>query len=310
MDKRASSKAVAILLAVFCAGVSCLLTVASKGTASDRGQYGRGYYLQYQFSTLSDDSNFYAEAFQRISPEKLSPSKQQVSPVQIGIVSHHLLIKNLIAEYFAKIASEIQPSTIILIGPNHRSRGKHPLSISQLPWKTPFGFVHPDLPFIRELTESRFVDLDENAFYNEHSIGALVPFIQRYFPKSFLVPIVVKPDADTSEVLHLASWLAQHTQPAHTLVLASLDFSHRQTSSIAQQQDGISLDVIRSFHYDQWKRAFVDSRKSLLLILQLAILTHSTQFELVQHTNSGILENKPGEPCTSYINSIFRSERH
>jgi AmmeMemoRadiSam system protein B len=216
------------------------------------------------------------------------------------------VIKDLISAYFARLASEIQPSTIVLVGPNHRSRGKHSMAISQLSWKSPFGIVHPDSLLAQDLVDARLVDQDENAFYDEHSIGALIPFIKRYFPCALIVPIIVKPDADTSKVLKLASWLAANTDTPKTLILASLDFSHYRTSAIAQREDKISLGIIRSFEVDRCNEAFVDSRKSLMLILQVALLTRSTDYEIIDHTNSGIIENKLERPCTSYINSVFR----
>jgi MEMO1 family protein len=307
MGKRTSYKIPIIILSFFCAGIIIFFVVTGEDTITNLNRMNNPHYLRFQYSAYCDDSIFYAESFKHILIRNNDSLSRRNNPIRLGIISHHLLIKDLIADYFTKLAFEGQPSTIIIIGPNHRSRGFHSLAISELPWITPFGIVNPDLPIIRQLLETRFVDLDENAFYDEHSISALVPFIRKTFPKTLIVPIIIKPDADTSLILDLAIWLAKYARTSNMLILASLDFSHYQTSYIAQQQDKVSLDIIRLFDTNRWKDAFVDSRKSLLLILKLAVLTNSKQYEIIHHTNSGFLEKKPKEPCTSYINLVFRS---
>ena len=264
------------------------------------------HYLEYQYSTFSENSDFFTEAI-LAAGERSIPTPRNHHKPRVGVVSHHLLAKDLIADFFRRLSVECQPTTIVLIGPNHRSRGRDPIASSALSWKTPLGFVHPDHCLLEEMLQMQAVNLNEDAFYNEHSIGSLVPFVRAFFPKTRIVPLIVRPDADTTRVLEVADWLADNLRD-NTLVIGSLDFSHYKTSAAAQLEDEQTLEIMRTFRYDQWSNSHVDSRKTLLLLLRLVAQRNWRELDIVHHTNSGILIDSLNEPCTSYINCLFRSD--
>ncbi len=133
-----------------------------------------------------------------------------------------------------------------------------------------------------------------------------MPFICAYFPATRLIPIIVRADADTANILRLADWLAKNSS-SDVLLLGSLDFSHYRTSDQAQHEDSVSIGILNDVRVGRWREAYVDSRKALLLILQFASLRGYGNLEIMQHTNSGILMHSPGAPCTSYINCTFRT---
>ncbi|HXX62702.1 MAG TPA: hypothetical protein VEO56_02800, partial [Bacteroidota bacterium] len=79
-----------------------------------------------------------------------------------------------------------------------------------------------------------------------------------------------------------------------------------QKSADAQREDRSSLRVMEALDEGHVERAFVDSRGALCTLLSLCRLDGATDFEIVDHTNSGIIAHRPQEPCTSYINALFR----
>jgi AmmeMemoRadiSam system protein B len=223
--------------------------------------------------------------------------------IAAGTISHHLFIRNLIAEYFTRLSVCVHPKRIIIIGPNHHARGHSAIAVSALRWRTPFGFVEPDTAAIREIENSGLACVEEEPFANEHSIGALVPFIRRSFPEARIVPIIFKKVADRGECLRLAGVLSGLMDS--TIVLASLDFSHYRTSSEAEREDSASLSVLRSLSLKRVDEAFVDSRPALLTLMALCRETGAEHVQVVQHTNSGILSHDTHVPCTSYINTCI-----
>jgi AmmeMemoRadiSam system protein B len=271
------------------------------------------FYLPNHYSSFADDTALYAGAYRRA--ESLVGVKggggsagsggkgDRRERIVAGTISHHLYIRDLIAQYFVTIARYVHPKRIILIGPNHRARGDSPIALSGLRWRTPFGFVEPDSDAIRKISGSGAARVEEEPFVNEHSIGALAPFIRRTFPGARIVPIIFKKVAGRENCVKLAGVISGLMDS--TLVLASLDFSHYRTSGEAEKEDAASLHVIRSLSTDRVDEAFVDSRPALLTLFSLCRDIGATRVEVVLHTNSGILSHKPLVPCTSYINTYI-----
>jgi AmmeMemoRadiSam system protein B len=227
--------------------------------------------------------------------------------IRWGVVSHHLLVRDLIAEYFLRLSSLVHPATVVLMGPNHYMRGNAPIAVSRLPWKTPFGLLNTDTRIIDDLIHKGLAVVDEDAFYNEHSVGALVPFIRFCFPGAAVVTIVVRPDVDTCTSGKLARYVASNSSPA-VLFLASLDFSHYRTSGVAETEDSITYGVLSRFELSRAREAFVDSHVIFRTIIESCILLDAREITMIHHTNSGELEHNPALPCTSYMNMILSQD--
>jgi len=266
------------------------------------------YLLDFQYSVMCDQPGYY-EAAIREAERIGSGSSVTTEPVGVprwGIVSHHLLIKDLIAGYFQRLAREISPQTFVIIGPNHFAEGHHRVAISSLGWKTPFGILPSDEHISSALIASGAVAVDEPAFIHEHSIGALVPFIKYYFPEAHVVPIIFRSDTDTLAAASLAGALLR-CGGSGVFFLASLDFSHYKTSAVAQREDAVTLKVLEALDPAKSRNAFVDSHAAFFTVLRSCAQMGATSIEIVDHTNSGIIENLPDAGCTSYINTIFRA---
>src|SRR5208283_5298480 len=138
--------------------VSCLLIPAA-GCNSDQAseKVQQSYFLDSHYSVFSDRPGFYEEtisaARKHIGNQRRS-SSDSAGDVRWGIVSHHLLIRKLIAEFFLRLSEEVHPKTIVVIGPNHFSQGHHTIAVSRLSWKTPFGAVNTNQEIVNMLVDS------------------------------------------------------------------------------------------------------------------------------------------------------------
>jgi len=257
---------------------------------------------------FSDRPGFYTEAIcaarKHIGNQQRIPSESD-GAIRWGIVSHHLLIRELIAEFFLRLSNEDNPKTIVIIGPNHFSQGHHPIAVSHLSWKTPFGTVNTNQEIVNMLVDSGVAAVDEDAFTREHSMGALIPFVKYFFPEASVVTIVFRADADTIEAAHLAKLLSAFASRG-VFLLASLDFSHYKKSSVAEMEDLTTLQIFRNFDTKNYRQAFVDSRATFFAVLKSCKEIGSTSIEIIDHTNSGIITNNLNAPCTSYINAFMR----
>lgn len=304
----------------------CLSAFNPAGPPGVRPPGERPFYLPYQYSSFADDTALYENAYKSNRrfgeggtegwsdgserPEADARGEEKGAPtgsghVVAGTISHHLYIRDLIAQYFDRLGHLVHPRTIILMGPNHRARGHSPVALSAERWRTPFGFVEPDRRAIGMIAESGLASIEEEPFVNEHSIGALVPFIRKSFPGARIVPVIFKKVANREDCVKLGRVIAGLTDS--TLVLASLDFSHYKMSDEAEKEDSASLCVLRSCSPDRVDEAFVDSRPALATLMQVCTLLGAHDVGIVQHTNSGIISRNPRVSCTSYINALFRS---
>ena len=142
------------------------------------------------YSWWSDNPQPYLKAIKQSSPAvplNLAPGER----IRAGIVTHHFLASGLMVRFFDTLRSGPSPETIILIGPNHFHHGSANISLSSLPWKTPFGVVETDRSVVQQLKTVTGLPEDPEAFTGEHSVGVLVPFLKHYFPHSRVVPILV-----------------------------------------------------------------------------------------------------------------------
>ena len=90
-----------------------------------------------------------------------------------GIVPHHLVAGFMPATFFNSLQKQ-KPSVIVLIGPNHFSRGQGKVITTMRDWKTIYGVVKTDTNLVKKLS-SLFVE--EDVIAEEHSVYSLIPFI-------------------------------------------------------------------------------------------------------------------------------------
>ena len=235
---------------------------------------------------------FYDEAY--------ADAQQQVVPIDShvygGIIPHHLIVKDYLASYFNGLKDRYQ--TVVLIGPNHFNSGSSNILLSQAVWQTPYGKIFPDDQVIKKLAND--LPVDEDAFFAEHSITGLVPFIKKSLPSAKIVPIILKVNTSSSELEELLTGLGNSIDPAKTLVLASIDFSHYQTALSADFHDAKSINTIRTFNYEAIPRLEIDSPPSLFVLLKYLDSIDARTSQLVYSTNSSIFMGDPDEPGTSH----------
>ncbi len=155
-----------------------------------------------------------------------------------AIVAHHLLVADKVAEVFEQLAVSSR-ATVFVIGPNHFSNGVSSAQVSFGTWSTPYGEVQTDVGAANLLLEqSMVVQSEETAASEEHSIGALTPFIARSFPHAKIVPIIVHESLEKEDAEKLGETIAMLFPDA--AVVASVDMSHNLPASVASYHDEVT----------------------------------------------------------------------
>ena len=219
-------------------------------------------------------------------------------------VNHHLLAPNLIAEGLAAVTTD-KMITVVLISPNHFSRGRGSFTTTSFDWQTPYGVLESDKDILGELLENEVITLDTLPFEQEHGVSAIVPFIKKSLPNAKIIPILVKEYASAEDLDKLVNQL-HRSLPKDALVVGSFDFSHYLTDNAADFTDYKNLAVINNFDYEGLDFMDVDSKKGLELMLKLMEKRGYQKFNLIEHTNSGKITKDPDlTETTSYIIGTF-----
>jgi MEMO1 family protein len=256
------------------------------------------------YSFWSDNPKPFLAAIKNSAPSQIPlPPGQRIRG---GIVTHHCLASGLMVRFFAELASQPSPKSIILLGPNHHHHGLANISFSSLPWETPFGELPADHRLVSAIAAATGLPEDQEAFTGEHSVGVLIPFVKYYFPASHIVPILVDLNAQSYPLRRLRDVLSSALENPHSLLLLSMDFSHNSLSSVADQRDSEARAVISAMDTDKTEALHVDCRKGLWLLLESLKQAGCHNVLIDEHTNSAQLTRNLNQPdVTSYFTIYF-----
>ncbi|MFA5770939.1 MAG: AmmeMemoRadiSam system protein B [Patescibacteria group bacterium] len=221
-----------------------------------------------------------------------------------GVVPHHLMVQDFIDDFFGRL-KEQKYKTIVIISPNHFSVGNKNILFSESNWETPSGKLMVDDRLASAAQKAGFIS-EEEPFAQEHGISGLTPFVKKYFPEAKFIPFIIKNNATPAEVSALTDFLVKNIDINNTLVLASVDFSHYQPTSVADFHDLKSVNSIQAFDDIGISRAEVDSPLSLLALSGYLKSIGAKDSSLLYSTNSGRLINKKDEPTTSHNFFYFK----
>jgi AmmeMemoRadiSam system protein B len=258
------------------------------------------------YSSNSDQPEMFLTAIENYRKSPRTVCEMSGGEVRAGIVTHHFLANRLMVDFFECLASKAKPERIILIGPDHFNKGMRSVTVSPLPWKTPFGELVADEIAVSRIKNSLDLIDDPEAFSGEHSIGILVPFIRYYFPKSKIVPIIVQKQMSLSTLKKFKQLIDQSLDDPGTLVLLSMDFTHNQTSEEADRRDERTRKAIENLDYKNTDSLDVDCHPGLFLLTAALKDRKNLEIKFLNHTNSSrITGNRDQKDVTSYFTILF-----
>ena len=224
---------------------------------------------------------------------------------RVILVPHHLLASEIINNLFL-IVQDQAIDTVIVIGPNHEDSNASTIATAHLEWQTPFGTIKTH----QELIESFIADLGlqdlPEAFAQEHSVGAILPFVRYYIPKAQVVPIIFNSTATLSDAQGVAQWLAANASD-NTLIVVSTDFSHYLSKSQADANDKITKDFILGWEIDKiinLGNDYLDSPASLAAVMIYA-KNSGLAPKILYNKNSDDFLEMPTVETTSYFGIAF-----
>eukprot|EP00929_Paragymnodinium_shiwhaense_P043441 TRINITY_DN22339_c0_g1_i2.p1 TRINITY_DN22339_c0_g1~~TRINITY_DN22339_c0_g1_i2.p1 ORF type:complete len:306 (-),score=56.02 TRINITY_DN22339_c0_g1_i2:250-1167(-) len=143
------------------------------------------------------------------------------------LVSHGAYVDGgpVSANAFAFLAARGVPSTVLIIGTNHRGIGED-VALSARPWATPLGLLLPNQQLLARLVAAG-LQVDERGHEPEHSIENQLPFLQHLRRDIKMVALGISHLASLQDAEALAQTLATAVRAdGDVLLLATTDYTH------------------------------------------------------------------------------------
>ena len=259
----------------------------------------------HHYSSYSDKPEFYLDAIQQ-SQSQQSQKSDCHHNIRAGIVTHHLLARTLMADFFECLAMGSIPNRVILIGPDHFRKSSRDIATSEIPWITPFGELSANPETTSLIRNTLDLPDDSEALTGEHSISALIPFVRFYFPNSSVVPLIIQKNPDRDTIALLRYLVVKFLEDPGTIVLLSMDFVHNQTADEADRRDILAQEVIMNLDSSQVDRLDIDCHPGLAILLSALKVNQNIVGQVLDHTNSSrIIHDGRQKDVTSYFTIIF-----
>ncbi len=139
--------------------------------------------------------------------------------------------------------------TLIFVGPNHTGYGT-PISVSIEDWSNVLGVVSNDKELSKEIASADGLSIDETAHRYEHSIEVQLPFMQRTIPgKKACFICMGDQSIESAELLSNSIESAVRKLKRNVIVIASSDFNHYESASIASKKDKPLFEQLEKMDY-------------------------------------------------------------
>lgn len=164
----------------------------------------------------------------------------------LGVVSPHAGYMYSGPVAGALFSSVVIKKTALILGPNHTGLGAQFAIMTHGAWQMPLGKIEIEEELANTiLNGSKFLEEDDNAHSDEHSIEVQLPFLQYLRNDIKLVPIILgHADVKTYNAIgdELADVIAKKRQDI--LIVASSDMTHYEPHDEAKAKDNKALDAI------------------------------------------------------------------
>ncbi len=247
----------------------------------EESESGRYENQTHHFSYLLASSSLY---------ESAAATAQNIDQTgaRSGIVAHHLLVGDKIAQMFAALGNGHE-KTIVILSPNHFDAGRSFMQTTDGTWQTPFGDVEVDVDVLEELLDGvEDLSYEPDTFEAEHGISAIVPFVKKFFPQARIVPIVIHDDATAVQLVDLSHTI-QGVAP-RAIVIASIDMSHNLPEHIRVPHDEQTLAAIeRGDCGNDTCRLEIDANDALETLFLVNQLRGTQKWQLTHHGSSLVM---------------------
>lgn len=224
-------------------------------------------------------------------------------------VPHHLIAADLIARAFL-VARDNRYDRIVVLTPDHFKRSRRPFATTRRDFDTVFGRVPTDGAAVDALLADETLVEESDLFRREHGIGAVLPYVARFFPGTPIVPVAIAIGSNREAWEAMVAALGPLVSE-RTLVLQSTDFSHYLPLPDAILRDQETLNVIAAGDLDAIaglrQPEHLDSRGGQYIQMRLQEERFAAAPVVIANSNMQFYVDTGIDETTSYIVQIYPS---
>ena len=192
--------------------------------------------------------------------------------------------------------SKIAPvDTFLIFGPNHTGLGTEASIMTEGSWQTPLGNVEIDSKTASVMLSScEFLEQDELAHQNEHSIEVQLPLLQYIFKEFKIVPVCLATgDIKVLEAIGKSAAAAVKRTGVSACIIASSDMTHYESADSAKRKDELAIKKLLALDGAGLAKTVRDNDITMCgwapAVAMLAAVKElgAVKAELVEYTNSG-----------------------
>jgi AmmeMemoRadiSam system protein B/AmmeMemoRadiSam system protein A len=208
----------------------------------------------------------------------------QDKPLKALILPHAgYIYSGLTAAHASLVLSEGKYSNVVLLGPDHRVGFRNGAISAVNAYQTPLGLIRLHKKATQLRLNSDLFQSSAASDRKEHSLEAVLPFLQYYLKEFELIPIVMGP-GDINQLAEAIDPLMDE----NTLLVVSSDLSHFLTYRDAVVRDRETIDMILKRNPEELiERENAACGKIPLLILLKLARRHGWEPVLLHYSNSG-----------------------
>ena len=247
------------------------------------------------------------EAFAQVHQNE-RPGETEATRYLGGVTPHHDLALDMIARFYARIASA-KVRRVWIFSPDHFQRSRRWAAICSADWKFTSRSLSSrtllaDGEACDVLTGMSIVEANPELFAFEHGITLHIPLIAQAFPNATVVPIVLKPDIPDLALLMLRKKILGLLNDGD-IILLSMDLSHYKTPEGMAAEDIKTLKVLTEMTPRAAEKIDVDARRAAMLVLWLFKELGAQHAEVLEHCDSSDLLGFRVESGTSYATVVY-----
>lgn len=216
------------------------------------------------------------------------PKNSEIGATNISglIAPHHDIASDYIAELFQQVGCR-DIKRVIIIGPNHENSGAGDIITGDFSYHYLGEEITFDKVLVGKILKNGIAVLDNSRLSTEHSISALVPFVNYYFADAEIVPLMLSARVNLEQSKKLGEYLSSYLNE-ETLIIASIDFSHYLSTEQANNNDVVTRDAILSRDYNKifsLDSDYLDSPAALVAVLSATGKHEASKIQIIRQAN-------------------------
>jgi len=201
-----------------------------------------------------------------------------------AVIVPHDVIAFALAEDVIRFLADDKPQKIFLCGPNHTANG-------------------PKIASTRDGAKLHsLIGANDELIKTEHSVGNLLPIIERHLPDTKVVPVIIQKGASFDAAKKVMDVMFSEPE---TIIVASIDFSHGLPAREEQVNRAKTEEYIKNFASSSimgLDETYLDAPVVLAAMLEVL---KGCRIETIASTNAAEVLGMEVQEATGYLTIVF-----